>query len=225
MKDEFKPIPDFPGYAMNVSGNIIKYAHTLINYKTNGKSRETSQEVYYGNRKKACLVKIDVKTGNKSQQWITTSRIIDRLFSHEINATKYISPEIYIGLSPEKKSQFVRELITNTLPNNRIINELCADMCFRYRVYMPDIYSKSRKREVVRIRQLLMFIAYKRLGLSTIRVGKMFSRDHATTIHACKTVAATLEMPNADPEFHELLKYGLNKYKKLREKDIRNYYE
>ena len=61
------------------------------------------------------------------------------------------------------------------------------------------LHSKTRKRNVVQARQLAMFFSkkYTKSSLSTIG-SQIGQRDHATVLHACKTVENLIE---TDREF------------------------
>ena len=62
-----------------------------------------------------------------------------------------------------------------------------------YKVTPELLESRTRKKEVVNTRQVLMFIMWQnKITLSTI--GAAFRKDHATVIHARKTVMRDLEM-------------------------------
>jgi uncharacterized membrane protein YheB (UPF0754 family) len=62
-----------------------------------------------------------------------------------------------------------------------------------YRVTPELLESRTRKKEVVNTRQVLMYIMWQnKITLSTI--GAAFRKDHATVIHARKTVMRDLEM-------------------------------
>ncbi len=63
-----------------------------------------------------------------------------------------------------------------------------------YNVDVNSINTKSRKREIVLVRQTAMFLAKKHLDLSTSKIGQQIGRrDHATVLHACKTIANLLD--------------------------------
>ena len=63
-----------------------------------------------------------------------------------------------------------------------------------YNVEPVAVESKSRKREIVLVRQTSMFLAKKYLDLSTSKIGlRIGHRNHATVLHACKTVHNLLE--------------------------------
>lgn len=58
-----------------------------------------------------------------------------------------------------------------------------------YGINPETINTKSRKREVVLVRQVAMYLAKKHLDLSTSKIGLYVgNRDHATVLHACKTI-------------------------------------
>ena len=51
------------------------------------------------------------------------------------------------------------------------------------------LQSKTRKRHIVQARQLAMFFAKKYTKASLASIGSQIGkRDHATVLHACKTV-------------------------------------
>ena len=63
-----------------------------------------------------------------------------------------------------------------------------------YNVDANSINTKSRKREIVLVRQTAMFLAKKHLDLSTSKIGLQIGRrDHATVLHACKTISNLLD--------------------------------
>ena len=63
-----------------------------------------------------------------------------------------------------------------------------------YGVEISAINTRSRKREVVLVRQVAMYLAKKYLDLSTAKIGLYIgNRDHATVLHACKTVTNLCE--------------------------------
>jgi len=66
------------------------------------------------------------------------------------------------------------------------IQQIIADY---FNLDIESLHSKTRKRNVVQARQLAMFFAKKYTKLSLANIGKLIGkRDHATVLHACKTV-------------------------------------
>ena len=63
-----------------------------------------------------------------------------------------------------------------------------------YNVEVSSVGTKSRKREIVLVRQTAMYLAKKHLDLSSSKIGYQIGRrDHATVLHACKTIANLLD--------------------------------
>ncbi|CAM4006132.1 chromosomal replication initiation protein DnaA [Flavobacterium branchiophilum NBRC 15030 = ATCC 35035] len=68
-----------------------------------------------------------------------------------------------------------------------------------FQIDLPTLQSKTRKRHVVQARQLAMFFAKKYTKSSLANIGSQIGdRDHATVLHACKTVDNLL---STDKEF------------------------
>jgi len=64
--------------------------------------------------------------------------------------------------------------------------------------------SKTRKRNIVQARQLAMFFAKKYTKSSLATIGSQIGdRDHATVLHACKTVDNLLETDKEFKKFHD----------------------
>lgn len=72
-----------------------------------------------------------------------------------------------------------------------IINKVCE----RYKFDESVLHSKSRKREIVQVRQIAMYLAKKHTENSASKIGHMIgNRDHATVLHACKIVKDLIEV-------------------------------
>lgn len=74
------------------------------------------------------------------------------------------------------------------------IDKIVKTVADYYNVEPVAVDSKSRKREIVLVRQTAMFLAKKYLELSTSKIGfHIGRRNHATVLHACKMVHNLLE--------------------------------
>jgi chromosomal replication initiator protein len=81
------------------------------------------------------------------------------------------------------------------------IDDILEIVCKHYGLELASIQTKSRKQEVVQARQIAMFLAKDNTDFSTARIGKLIGdRDHATVLHAFKTVK---EREEVDKNFHE----------------------
>ncbi|MBE6301512.1 MAG: chromosomal replication initiator protein DnaA [Parabacteroides distasonis] len=67
-------------------------------------------------------------------------------------------------------------------------------VCKYYNLEQSVIQTNSRKREIVQARQITMFLAKNYTESSLSYIGKIVGkRDHATVLHACKTVKDQIE--------------------------------
>jgi chromosomal replication initiation ATPase DnaA len=85
-------------------------------------------------------------------------------------------------------------------------------VCEVYNTRMEYIHTKSRKRELVMPRQIIMWglitgIVPNKLSLSAI--GLLFSRDHATALHAKRKV---YESADTDQEMRETIIKLINRF-------------
>lgn len=72
-----------------------------------------------------------------------------------------------------------------------IINKVCD----YYDISIEAIQTKSRKHEIVQVRQISMYLAKKHLDFSTSKIGAYIGkRDHATVLHACNIVRDQLQV-------------------------------
>lgn len=119
----------------------------------------------------------NVKTNVRELEGVVNSLVAESLFNRR---------EITLELakkSVEKIVKMSKKVITAELIQNEILSY--------FQISKEDLQSKSRKRHVVQARQLGMYfaktMATKPLGLKVI--GEVFGkRDHATVLHACRTV-------------------------------------
>ncbi len=75
------------------------------------------------------------------------------------------------------------------------IDDIINAVCKHYELENVAIHTKSRKREVVQARQVAMYLAKNNTDFSTAKIGKFIgNKDHATVLHACKTVKSLCEV-------------------------------
>ncbi len=75
-------------------------------------------------------------------------------------------------------------------------------ICQYFNTNMHDLKSKSRKRELVIPRHIAIYLSYKRQLGSKKAIGKYFSRDHSTVIHAIEAVSDLLD---TDSKFRKVV--------------------
>jgi chromosomal replication initiator protein len=75
------------------------------------------------------------------------------------------------------------------------VEEIISTVCKHFGLENSAIHTKSRKREVVQARQIAMYLAKQNTDLSSSKIGKLIGgKDHATVLHACKTVKEQCEV-------------------------------
>lgn len=83
------------------------------------------------------------------------------------------------------------------------IDEIIKKVADYYGIEVTAINTSSRKREVVLVRQVSMYLAKKYLDMSTAKIGQYIGkRDHATVLHACKAIA---NLADTDKQFRNEL--------------------
>jgi chromosomal replication initiator protein len=94
----------------------------------------------------------------------------------------------------------VKKLIKNNIQPNKNISvqnvvKMISDF---YEVNEENIYEKTRRKEIVRARQLIMYILREDFNISYPLIGqKLGGKDHTTVIHSCLKVKNDIK---ADPQ-------------------------
>lgn len=89
----------------------------------------------------------------------------------------------------------IRDVIKSTTKPKRSVSvkNIIAKVAEFYGVEESSMYAKTRKREIVRPRQIIMYILREDFHLSYPAIGSVFGgRDHTTVIHACEKIKTDL---------------------------------
>lgn len=69
------------------------------------------------------------------------------------------------------------------------VDMILDKVCEYFNVKQEDIFTSSRKQNIVQVRQIAMYLAQKYTKLSSARIGTLIGkRNHATVLHSCKMV-------------------------------------
>lgn len=90
-----------------------------------------------------------------------------------------------------------REILAGVLarPKQRIIHtaRLIEAVCTYYQVEVREVVGESRRKEVVRPRQVAMYLLRSENGFSYPTIGHSFGgKDHTTVMHACEKIGNSL---------------------------------
>ncbi|WP_071145714.1 chromosomal replication initiator protein DnaA [Bacteroides ihuae] len=94
----------------------------------------------------------------------------------------------------ELAQRIVRKIVRNET-KAITIDDIIGVACKHFELDPTMIHTKSRKREVVLVRQVAMYLAKKHTDFSSSRIGQLIgNKDHATVLHACKIVKEQCEV-------------------------------
>ena len=120
--------------------------------------------------------------------------IITSLVAHALVYNK----EIDLELARQVLGKFVK-LSNKTITPEKIQNTVSG----YFNIDLKDIHSKSRKQEIVKARQIAMFLFKKHTNFSYAHIGSLVGkRDHATVLHACRTVQDLIDI---DKSFRSIM--------------------
>ena len=78
------------------------------------------------------------------------------------------------------------------------IDTIIDTVCSHFGLEPSAIHTKSRKRDVVQARQIAMYLAKNNTDYSASKIGTLIGgKDHATVLHACKTIRELREVDKA----------------------------
>lgn len=91
--------------------------------------------------------------------------------------SEILQKDIHIAISEDYKSyEFI------------VMDSITKIMADFFKVSVKDLRSSSRYSYIAFPRQICMYIAVEEYKLSTTKVARYFKRNHATVIHAIKTI-------------------------------------
>jgi len=78
------------------------------------------------------------------------------------------------------------------------IDDILEKVCKHFGISQQNVFSKSRKREFVQVRQISMYLAQKYTKMPAARIGQLIGgRDHSTVLHSCSAVEQRLKVDKA----------------------------
>ncbi len=78
------------------------------------------------------------------------------------------------------------------------VDDILEKVCGHYKVPQQQIFSRSRKRDYVLVRQISMYLTQKYTKMPAGRIGQLIGgRDHSTVIHSCSAIEQRLKVDKA----------------------------
>ncbi len=85
--------------------------------------------------------------------------------------------------------------IVNLEKKELTVDDIVAAVCQHYGTKQRDIFSKSRKQNIVQARQLAIYLSHKYTELSYTQLGRSFGgRDHSTILHSCNQIVRRMSV-------------------------------
>jgi len=99
-------------------------------------------------------------------------------------------------LKGQLSDQEIKDLVKSSARPKRAVSvkHVIGRIAEFYNIDEDSLYAKTRRREVVRPRQIVMYVLREDFHLSYPAIGTVFGgRDHTTVIHACEKVRGELQ--------------------------------
>lgn len=93
----------------------------------------------------------------------------------------------------------IKDLVKNSIKQKKLLSykEVVKIISDFYKIEEETIYEKTRKKEVIKPRQVIMYILREDFSISYPSIGeKLGGRDHTTVIHSCEKIKKEVD---ADP--------------------------
>jgi chromosomal replication initiation ATPase DnaA len=114
----------------------------------------------------------------------------------------------------EKEIERLKQMIINPITKmnkNKELIEILQKVCDVTGIMPHDIFTPTRKREVVIARQLFCYVTMTHYHFTWVAVGKFLNRDHSTIIHSVKTYSDYIQMKyKQESNFYEETKKALS---------------
>ncbi len=138
--------------------------------------------------------------------------VIDFIASHVTNNVRELEGSLVSLLAQatlikkeitlEMAENMVDKLVVNT-KKELSIDQIQKIVCDYFNMGVDVMQSKTRKREIVQVRQIAMFFSKQHTKLSLASIGAQIGgKDHATVLHACKAVN---DLVDTDKKFKTLI--------------------
>lgn len=82
------------------------------------------------------------------------------------------------------------------LQSGNPVHDIISLVCKEFNVSFFDMKSKSRKREIAQPRQIAMWLIKQKTTLGPTDTGRIFLKDHATSLHANKVINNLIDTNN-----------------------------
>lgn len=93
----------------------------------------------------------------------------------------------------------VKDLVKNSIKQKKLLSykEVVKIISDFYKIEEESIYQKTRRKEIIKPRQIIMYILREDFSISYPSIGeKLGGRDHTTVIHSCEKIKKEVKVDN-----------------------------
>lgn len=93
----------------------------------------------------------------------------------------------------------VKDLVKNSIKQKKLLSykEVIKIISDFYKIEEESIYQKTRRKEIIKPRQIIMYILREDFSISYPSIGeKLGGRDHTTVIHSCEKIKKEVKVDN-----------------------------
>ena len=147
-----------------------------------------------------------LRTKTKMNNFVLSGEILDYLASTTPNNIRELEGVLntVICQSQLKEKELtlneIKNLIKNSTKPKKTISakEVVKIIADFYNIEEGNIYDKIRKKEIIKPRQIIMYILREDFNISYPSIGeKLGGRDHTTVIHSCEKIKNDLKIDNS----------------------------
>jgi len=133
----------------------------------------------------------------KDRFWQVMEELSDKkeIAIHTVKDGRRLPCKVLVLLKADRNVSAYSLAILNGQEMQRIVigkgtavSDIANLVCTYFNVNEDTLHNKSRKRELVKVRQTCMYFQYKYSSMNLTDIGKYWDRDHSTVIHGKQTV-------------------------------------
>lgn len=133
----------------------------------------------------------------------------------ERRQVRYLENKIdLIERNYQKEIERLKQMIINPINKmnkNEDLVYILQRVCDVTGIMPHDVFSNTRKREIVIARQLFCYVTMTHYTYTWVSIGKFLNRDHSTIIHSVKTYSDYIQMGyKQEVKFYEQTKIALS---------------
>ncbi len=102
-----------------------------------------------------------------------------------------------IAITTDAAHEVIKDILSSNIPTSVIIENINSSVSEYYGVTSQDLYSNKRNGDVLKARQVAMYLIREHTGMPYKKIGQLFGgKDHTTIMNAIKKIEKDLNTDN-----------------------------